>query len=273
MSLKIIHNDKAAISRSVHVAKMRLKHMLRSGYWRGHHVHSPFVYHIVRDVITSRHKDRAVCRAVRAYKASLLADETSIHVLDLGAGGRQEFERTVADIARRTPVSEKYGLMLTRLVRDVAPRHIVEIGTSLGVSTAYMALADASVGLTSVEGSPAIAAVAAQGLSQLGLSNAAVVVGSFDSRLPDAIGTGADFFFIDGNHTYESTMRYFRLIAEAAGDFCTVVFDDIHWSEGMTHAWLDICSDSRVMTSIELARMGIIFFRRGCQKEHFVLRW
>ena len=80
--------------------------------------------------------------------------------------------------------------------------------------------------------------------------------------------------FVDANHSEDPTWRYFETImSHRDDDFCMIVFDDIYWSEGMTKAWNRIAADPRVMTSIELPQMGIAIWRRGCQKEHYMLRF
>ena len=51
------------------------------------------------------------------------------------------------------------------------------------------------------------------------------------------------------------------------------IFDDIHWSKEMEEAWNEIKQDSRVTISIDLFKIGIVFFRKGQVKQDFVLRF
>ena len=41
----------------------------------------------------------------------------------------------------------------------------------------------------------------------------------------------------------------------------------------MTEAWRRICADPRTVVTVDLFRMGLVFFRSGCQKQHYVVRW
>ncbi|MCQ2204579.1 MAG: class I SAM-dependent methyltransferase [Bacteroidales bacterium] len=260
---------------NIHLVRKSVEYHLRSGFWRGHHVHSPFVYHLVRHVITTRHVDKPLRELTRNYRKRLLADHSSIEVLDLGTGAGRKSLRRVCNIARNAAISEKYGLLLYRLVSEWKPLRVVELGTSLGVSTQYIARALApDAQMITVEGSASCAEVAQRLLQADGLS---VIqrIGNFDDILPDVLQSMPDveFFYVDGNHTYEATMRYFSLIAQHATPRTMIVFDDIHWSQGMTAAWNDIVADSRVMTSIDLLHLGIVFFRQGCQKEFYRVRW
>jgi len=268
---------RGATDRAAHKANMRLHHFLNARFWRGHGVHSPFVYHIVRHVISGRHNDQDIRKAAALYRHSLLADKTAIVVGSIGAIIRPPRQRTVSDIARQTSTSEKYGRLLARLACEMKPDAILELGTSVGVSTAYLALARPEAKIFTIEGLDAIAYVARQHLSEAGLSNVNVVCGDIDDNLRATISSLPDgkveFAFIDANHSLEATTRYFEMIAAHHADTCLIIFDDIFWSDGMTDAWHNIIKDPRVMTTIELPRMGLAFFRPGCQKEHYVVRW
>jgi len=261
---------------NTHFIKATVRHHFKASYWRGHGVHSPFVYHLVRHIITTRKVDRELRASTRAYRASLVSDKTMIDVSDCGVGCTKTSVRSVSRIAQRASVAEKYGLLLARLVEEYKPQTIVELGTSLGISTQYMARKIGEGGrVITIEGSKACADIATKRLSEAGLDNVDVRVGSFDDTYAGVLDeiSEADFVFVDGNHTYEATKRYFEMTAKKATSKTIIVFDDIHWSPGMSKAWDEISSDQRVMTSMDLLHMGIVFFRTGCQKESYRLRW
>ena len=266
-----------AAQRAAHEANMRLKHFLHARFWRGHGVHSPFVYHVVRHVITGRHRDATLRNAANTYKEKLLDDRTEITVPSIGAIVRQPRQRKEREIAQQTATSEKYGRLLARLAADMKPNGILELGTSLGVSTAYMALARPNTKIITIEGVEQIADIARRHLHEAGFKNVSVLCGDIDATLDEAINAlpeaRVEMAFIDANHCYDATMRYFRALAARRADRCLLVFDDIFWSDEMTRAWREITADPDVMTTIELPRMGLAFFRRGCSKEHYAVRW
>ena len=51
-----------------------------------------------------------------------------------------------------------------------------------------------------------------------------------------------------------------------------IVFDDIYWSDQMEEAWKEIVNNKRVTLSIDLFKMGIVFFHPSIVKEHYKLR-
>lgn len=271
-------NKMSAVARTIHGARMRLSHFMRARFWRGHSVHSPFVYHVVRDVITGRHPDDAPVRAaVAAYRRALESDRERLFVESIGAIYRKAQERRVCDIARKTSTSERYGLMLARLAADWKPSGILELGTSLGVSTAYLATGCPEADIVTIEGLQPVADVARRQLGMARLSNVTVMCADINAGLEDAIAAlpcgVVDMAFVDANHSEEATLRYFETIMSHRAERCLIVFDDIFWSAGMTRAWNAIIRDPRVMSTIELPRMGLAFVRPGCQKEHYSVRW
>lgn len=248
-------------------------------HYRAHGIHSPFVYHIVRDVITTRRRDKRVRERVREYRKSLKGDKRVLDVSDdYGTGAGRSPRRSLRSIVKNAAVSEKYGMLLGRLVGDLELSVLLELGTSLGVSTMYMAEKMRAGGrLITIEGSRAVAAVASEKLVNYDFVEQRV--GRFEDELPRVLAECGmpDFVFVDGNHCYEATMRYFTELMncyEPKDDrVVTLVFDDIRGSTEMKRAWREICEDERVSTSITLFRMGIVFLRTGCQREHFNLLW
>lgn len=272
-----VNHHRGAASHAAHAARMRLRHFVRARYWRGHAVHSPFVYHIVRHVITGHHSDAALRQRMEAYRKGLAADSTPLMVGSIGAVPRPPRLRTVGEIAGQTSTSDKYGRLLSRLAEELQPRGILELGTSMGVSAAYLSAGCPSAKIVSIEGLAEVAAVAERHLHAAGFDNVSVLRGDIDRLLPQALDSlpdgEVDMAFVDANHSRDATMRYFEALAARRARRCLLVFDDIYWSSGMTEAWRAIASDERVMTTIELPRMGLAFFRPGCTKEHYVVRW
>lgn len=278
MNAAKLTRHKEKLTRAMHTAHMRFRHLIIAGYWRGHHIHSPFVFHIVRDVITPRKpQDQAIRAKAAAYRRRLYESKEAIVTSQMGAAPEGPKERRVADIARRTSTREKYGRMIARLIVDLRIDSILELGTSLGVSTAYMAAARDSAQIVTIEGLPAVARLAEENLTSAGFKNVRVITGDITEQIDDAIdalpGKMVGLAFIDGDHSKEATLRFFEKIAARHAPMSVLVFDDIYWSKGMTEAWRLIVADERVSTTIELAQMGLAFFRTGCQKEHYVLRW
>jgi predicted O-methyltransferase YrrM len=183
----------------------------------------------------------------------------------------------VAQIANSSLKKPKYARLLYRLVKYFQPQQVLELGTSLGITTAYLAFAKKDADVITMEGSTAIASVAEQNFKQLRLNTIKIITGNFDKTLPEALSlqpSAFSFAFIDGNHRKEPTLKYFHQLLEKSNESTVMVFDDIHWSREMEEAWEGIKQHSSVTLTIDLFFIGLVFFRKEQkEKEHFVIRF
>jgi len=255
--------------------KSYIKYILSAQSGKGHGIHSPFVYAIVREVLMNKHQTLNF-DVLDDYRAVLCFDKHTIEVEDCGACAKNGITvKRIKDIACTSLTIRKYSTLLYRLSEYFHPSTILELGTSLGLSGSYMALANPNAKLYTIEASVSIAEVAEQTFRNININNVELIKGRFADVLPallPRIGK-IDFAFVDGNHTKEATLYHFESLLPYVDDNSVLVFDDIYWSSGMTEAWQAIKSDSRVTLTIDVFQFGIVFFRKGMKKQNFVLRY
>lgn len=239
-------------------------------------IHSPFLLEFVEKV--TKVKDiPQVSSKIETVRKQLLSDHTILEIKDLGAGSKvsSKNRRSVASIARHSLKPKKQGQMIYHLVRFSNPKNILELGTSLGISTCYMASGNSAAQLTTIEGCPKTAERAQQVFDQLNFNNISLVNQDFDTFLPqylDGIDTVGMVFF-DGNHRKESTLNYFEQCLAKISSRSVFVFDDIRWSGEMLEAWNNIIIHPTVTLSVDLFHMGIVFFRDELSKEKVVIKF
>ena len=281
-----------------------LKHQLTARNTGGHGVHSPYLFEWVRMVMSDKNT-YYVWDEIEEIRQEMLKDTRELEFVDYGSGGplptspskgRSANIRRVCDIAKGSLARRKEAQLLARLVgwlgrpllsspsrggigdeasEDRKGLTIVELGTSLGVTTAYLAAMDSRNKVVTYEGCPAVAEVARANWEKLGLSNIACVVGEITvDSLQLAVDrlSGIDVAFIDANHTYEATLTYFNALASRVHEKSVVVVDDIHYNEDMEKAWKAICADERVTTTMDLYRMGLVFFDKHYWRKHYKMR-
>lgn len=244
---------------------------------KGHGVHSPFVFDFISKVLN----DNTVYTCygtLESARNNLLKDRRVIPVQDYGAGSSviRTRDRKVSAIAASSLKPKKFSTLLHRMVRYYHPSSILELGTSLGITTSYMAKGNPDAKLLTLEGSDAIAGIAAHLFREQGISNVSLLRGEFSATLPRALSElgSVDFAFIDGNHRYEPTMQYFEQIRSHCHTKSVLIFDDIHWSREMEKAWDDIRQHDSVTLSIDLFFIGIVFFDNAfLVKQHFPIRF
>ena len=261
---------------NIHYTKRLIRHFLKARFWHGFGIHSPYVYHLQRHIISSNiHDDKTLIDKTKAYRRCLLNNKAIIKLNDLGT--RNYRSGSVAQITNRTAIGNKSGRLLARLTHDYNPSLIIELGTSTGVSSAYLSLAaPPECSIITIEGSEECSAIAKKTMQKLSFgSNIQFLTGNFDNVLPSVAPSATNaktLAYIDGNHTYEATLRYADILIHNAGDEMMMIFDDIHLSHGMDKAWSEICTKKEIATSLDLGRLGIAIIRNGCQKEHYELR-
>ena len=192
----------------------------------------------------------------------MLADPTAIDVEDFGAGSSviKSNRRVVSAIAASSLKPKKYAQLLYRMVQYYKPVTILELGTSLGITSAYLAAANENASVFTCEGSSAIAGIAIENFKQLQVNNIELTRGDFAATLPPLLTKlqSVDLAFIDGNHRKAPTLDYFTQLLPYTKPDTILVFDDIHWSAEMESAWETIKRHPKVTLTIDLFFIGIV---------------
>lgn len=253
-----------------------------SYYWhasnsKGHGVHSPFVFNLIKHVLNDNSVDPSFT-TIEKERTRLLKDASVIEVKDFGAGSAviPYKNRVVKDIAASSLKNKKFARLFYRIVKYYKPETIIDIGTSFGITTAYLATAQPASKVFTLEGSERIAAIASKTFSNLKLKNVHLIEGNFDEQLPSLLQTidVVDFCLVDGNHSEQPTLQYFNWLLKKVNSNSIIIFDDIHWSKGMEQAWNRIKAYPEVRLSIDLFFAGIVFFKEDFKhKQHFTLRF
>lgn len=239
-----------------------------------HGVHSPFVFELGENVFYGKGANRD--EEIENLRRNLLKDQRSIELLDYGAGSRvsKNSERRISEIAKTSATPKKVAQMLQRLVSYFESENILELGTNLGLTTAYLAAAHAKTNVWSLEGDPHLAEIAVKNLKNLNLS-AEIIVGEFEESLASSLKKlgKLDFAYLDGNHRRVPTLQYFESILPHVHAETVLAFGDIHWSKEMEEAWEEIKSNKEITLTIDLFHVGLVFFRKGrSEVEHFRLK-
>lgn len=235
------------------------------------------MYTFITEVLNKKNQD-SFSHSIEAYRENLLANNTYVEVWDRGAGSRRQAnnKRKISAIAKAALKPKKYSQLLGRIVSHFKPALVLELGTSLGITASYMAAANMEGSVITMEGAPNVAKEARKTFAHLGLHNVEIREGDFDEILPTYLNSVSTIglAYIDGNHKYEPTIRYFNYLKEKSNEASIFIFDDIHWSKEMETAWDEIKKDPSVTLTIDLFFIGLVFFRKAQQeKEHFIIRY
>ena len=237
-----------------------------------YYLHSPFAYQFYLQVLSSASSSSLA--PVGRLREQLSNDNRTVCITDFGTGNISS--RTISSIERNVAVRKKYGTLLYHVVRYFKSENILEIGTSIGLSSSYLALANPAAKIISLEGAAELIDIARTNHAQLHINNVEILPGNFNDTLSVAIQKlpRLDVVLFDGNHTREATLRYFQECLKHAHEHSVFIFDDIYWSEEMNEAWQEIKANEKITITIDVYQYGICFFvKEKLAKENFVLRY
>lgn len=246
-----------SFNNNIHQAKELIKYYLRAKSI--YQIHSPSIFNICLNALDGK-KIYYFQNNIESQRQAYLQSKESIPFIEFGAGA-QKNSRKISEIAKTSLSSPWQCRIMFNLIDYYKPKTILEIGTSIGISTAYLASANKNAQVIGLEGNPSSAKLTRLLMNKLNISNTRVEIGKFEDTLIDAceLLKKLDFVFVDGNHRKQATSDYFEQLLPYCHSKSILVFDDIHWSLEMTEAWNDITNDDRVKYSLDLYYFGIIF--------------
>ncbi len=262
---------------SFQLAKKYFKYYINAQNGKGHGVHSPFVFDFIIHVLNDT-KEYECYKRIESLRKKLLQNNLIINVEDFGAGSAViPFKaRKVSAIAKSSLKNKKFASLLYRIVKYYQPQSIVELGTSFGISTCYLASGNKNADVNTFEGSKEIAKIARLNFVTTHLKNINLIEGNFNDTFFNAIQNieKVDFAFIDGNHRRDATIDYFLNLLKKSTGTSVFIFDDIYWSGEMEEAWKQIQEHDSVTLTIDLFFIGLVFFNSDFKvKQHFTIRF
>jgi predicted O-methyltransferase YrrM len=259
------------------LAKKYIRYWLTAANGKGHGVHSPFVFDFIKFVLRDK-KDYYCYGPIEQLRQQLLQNSDVIEVEDFGAGSTviKSNRRVVKAMAASSLKPKKFAQLLFRIVNKYQPQTIVELGTSFGITTSYLASGNNKALVYTCEGAASIAHIAQQNFSALGLNNIILLQGDFAKTLPVLLDSlqQIDLAFVDGNHRKAPTLNYFEQLLPKTTAQSILIFDDIHWSAEMEEAWAAIKAHPAVTLTIDLFFIGLVFVNEDFKvKQDFVVRF
>jgi len=247
-----------------------IRYFFRSKHRKGFGIHSPFVFKLVTDVIEeqSPYYKYSLIEKVRQH---YLKTKKEVNVENFGTG--KSGRKKIATIVKRSAKSKAYAQVLFRLVNFYKAQNILELGTSFGLTTMYLAAPDSKSKVVTIEGCKEIAEYAKIGFKRAGFENIHVEIGNIDTCLPKVLAgfERLDFVFFDANHRKDATLNYFNQCLPKSHAKSVFVIDDIYWSKEMTQAWEEIKKHPEVRVTIDLFFYGIVLLDPDLQREDYTL--
>jgi predicted O-methyltransferase YrrM len=250
--------------------------LLHSG--NRYRVHSPFLFNLVEEVVRGKGVPDGFEKIEKTRQKCLKSREI-INKTDYGGGGNRAsgevYPVELRHIARTSLTTPRLAKRLSRLAIHLKAKRILEIGTSLGITSAHLAMARPGSSVMTLEGCPELCRIARMNFLHLGLANIELIEGRFEDTLPEALRTlgSVDLVYIDGNHHKDAVLEYYEKCLPYVHNDTVIVFDDIRASAGMEQAWDMIRLRPEVRISLDFFNSGWVFFRKESSRQHFRLRY
>jgi predicted O-methyltransferase YrrM len=240
-----------------------------------YNIHSPFLFELLKYIsdVDKRYYQFDKIEQVRTFHIN---NHNTLNINDQGAGSsiKNGQARTIASICKVSTSGEKKCRLIYNIIQYLKPQSVVELGTNLGIATAYIQIASKNENVHTIEADAQLMDIAQQTFTRLKLPIITynTTFETFFRDYPEII-IDADLVYIDGNHTYEGTILAYREATISQTKQKVLIFDDIYWSKGMQRAWKDICLDITSGYCIDLYIIGIVILNVNidhCENVKFI---
>ena len=118
-----------------------------------HDLHSPFLYNFYMELIKNKHPFGDF-EELKTIRKSLEQNNSVLEITDLGAGSKKlnTNKRPIKHIAKYGIAPNKQAEFLYRLINKFKPNNIIELGTSIGLTTLYLSKAAQKSTIYTIEG-------------------------------------------------------------------------------------------------------------------------
>ncbi len=237
-----------------------------------HSLQAPFAYAFYR--LLKRAGDSEIPRIEEARR-QLLNSTAEISYFTFGKqSSLNPSQKSKVSAIAKLGISDRLSSQkLSAIIRKFNCEIIIELGTSLGINTCYLAEANPNGKVFTFEGHPELCHFSRKLFNELEYKNIEQIEGDIKKTFPAFLKRidQVDFLYIDANHSSAALLDYFRLIDTKISEHTIVVIDDIRWSRDMYFGWKVIRKFPRVSHSFDAGNTGYLFFKKGFSKQHYVI--
>lgn len=246
----------------------KLSYLKKARHRHGHGIHSPFLFHLITEVIENK-------KNFSAYKVLRDQRDRLSHLIKYNSGGLeiQTLIDAILISSRRKNIFKavelpfRYGKLLLRLVNEFKPKTISCYGPSFGLNLLYLGLSDNSIPVNFFQSDHYL-----QQISEETLKDADVQNVNYCEK-EDHPNEFTDFVFINMPFFPDEAEELISAQLASPIENNVMIVRGIHESERMELIWKKVIENKRVKISLDLFEIGIVLFQNNLQKEHFVLRF
>jgi hypothetical protein len=246
----------------------RFMYLKRARHRRGHGIHSPFLFHLITEVVEDKRK-------LPEYEFVKKLKNKAIQLLDNCSDASftnvyQQFNLALSNphqLYKKVELPFRYAKVVFRLIREFKPSVIANYGPTFGVNLALMAIADNNSIVYQLINDASCNTISKELLNDSAISN----IRFFHE---DSVLTSSpEFIYVNYPGNPGRSRSVIQIILENHGADDVLIIRGIHESAEMEIYWMEVIESGSVHVSLDLFEIGIVLFRKGLQKENFIHRF
>lgn len=225
--------------------------MSRMRQARGFGIHSPFAFRLITKVI------REKARYYAYDDVEEIGRTRVVNTLDR----RQKHLRKLLSMSR--------GRLFFRLTNFFRPDHILEIGSSWGISSLYLRLAERAARLTIVEPVAEIADFAERLFAETG-EQARFVRDAYETAIPACLEGESEGLYIVVNRLPKAQYRVLpHLLDPVLDQPSLLIIDGIRSNSAAKEWWEALIKDERVRVTVDMKNVGFVCCNPKLNKQNY----
>ena len=219
---------------------------------------------IFQEYLLNQNISNYLSEDINNLRLYLSQSKDTIDFSEHGAGSRlmKPGKRKISKIIKNSATKHYLGLFYNNLIRQFKVKKVLELGTSLGVGTAYLSGDNSSTEIISIEACKSTLNYARKNLDTLKIKKYSLINDTFDNVLNSnkLSNHKFDLIYIDGNHRGSYLTKYYQILSrDYLNSRSIIIIDDINWSADMYNSWRKMSESNRNSCILDLYRTGVIF--------------
>jgi hypothetical protein len=245
----------------------RINYLKKARHRRGHGIHSPFLFYLITEVIENKEK-------LPQFKSLKPLKKKVLDLIDISADSSVKSIYEQFDIRYTKPkklykkveLSVKYVQIIFQLILEFKPSSIIHYGPTLGVDLAILAAANIDSRVYQVNNDPFCELISKRLLNDSAIGNIQFVP---ENSVPEII---PEFVLLNCFSDPDLSQSIIQNYINQHSDDGVLIIRGIHESKEMEAIWKEAIASQSIRVSLDLFAIGIILFRKGLQKENFILK-
>jgi len=231
--------------------KGAIRYRINARHHKGFGIHSPYLFHLITSVLQGKYP---------------------FYCFETIESLRKELNGKPTCFSRQKKAHN--GQIIFRIIQDAKFKTLLELGTSSGIETQYMAFANQKAKCISITDSAESAAVARKGFQRQGLKQIELHLLKPEDRPEKFIENidNLDFVLFNQIHDPQKYQALFQKCLCKRNNGSIFVFMNMHESPAKAQEWENIRIHQDVQVSIDLFDLGLILFNPELEKKKYVIR-